>query len=49
MVLIYEFTLENHRKTGVGKIPNQSFLLTQKLFSSYFISTDSFHILLFHV
>lgn|GEM_PF-1573043 len=26
MVLIYISTLENHRKAGVGKSPNQSFL-----------------------
>jgi hypothetical protein len=26
MVLIYIFTLKNHRKAGVGKSPNQSFL-----------------------
>jgi len=26
LVLIYIFTLKNHRKAGVGKSPNQSFL-----------------------
>ena len=26
LVLIYIYTLENHRKAGVGKSPNQSFL-----------------------
>ena len=26
LVLIYISTLENHRKAGVGKSPNQSFL-----------------------